>query len=191
MFTRVSILSILIICLFTLTVFSAPPPKDVKIASKAFANVVDNSWTMLEFPAQVAGTYYLEMSKLTGSNIGCWGAKIDLYKDGTAYQDDNPITGDFRMQYTPKGESPVELIVIAPQGAIGDNWFPFGLHEAKVSIGQTFKAPKDFTAVGFQTPTWNTANSGCTLTLYTSATSSAVNSSGKLAYLWGNIKTQR
>ncbi len=190
MISRISLLSVLLICFLALTVFSAPPPKDVKIASKVFANVVDNSWTMLEFPAQKAGTYYLEMTDLTGSHIGCWGAKIDLYKDGTAYQDDEPLTGDFRMQYTPKGEATVELIVIAPQGAIGDNWFPFGLHEAKKSIGQTFKAPKEFTAVGLQTPTWNTANSGCTLTLYAEAAASTVNSSGKLVYLWGSLKAR-
>jgi len=189
MILRASILMMLLICFLSFTVLATPPPKDVKLASKAFANVVDNSWTMLEFGAQPAGEYYLEMTNLTGSNIGCWGAKADKYKDGTAYQDGQPLTGDFRMQYTPKGETPVELIVIPPQGAIGDDWYPFGLHEAKESIGQTFKAPKEFVAVGFQTPTWVTANSGCTLTMYSAAKPSAVKSVGKLASKWGRIKS--
>lgn len=188
MILRTSILVILLVCFVSIAV-SAAPPRDIKIAGKAFANVADNSWTMLDFSAQPAGEYYLEMSKLTGTNIGCWGANADKYKDGTAYQDGQPLTGDFRMQYTPKGESPVELIVIQPQGAIGDDWFPFGLHEAKESIGQTFKAPKEFVAVGFQTPTWVTANSGCTLTLYSAAKPSAVKSVGKLASKWGRMKS--
>jgi hypothetical protein len=103
MILRASLLSVLLICFFTMVVFAAGPVKDTKIASKAFANVADNSWTMLDFSAQKAGKYYLEMSSLTGSDIGCWGAKVDKYKDGAAYQDDVALAGDFRMQYTPKG----------------------------------------------------------------------------------------
>jgi hypothetical protein len=85
----------------------------------------------------------------------------------------------------------VELVVVAPQGAIGDDWNPFALKDAKKSIGQDFIAPKEFTSAGFHTPTWNTANSGCTLTLYGAAVASAVNSSGKLVGLWGNLKSQK
>jgi len=190
MILRASLLSVLLICFLTFAVFADSPPKDVNIASKAFVNVADNSWTTLDFSAQPAGAYYLEMTNLTGSNIGCWGAKIDMYPDGTAYQDGQSITGDLRMQYTPTGEAPVELVVIAPQGAIGDNWFPFGLQDAKESIGQTFKTPKEFVAVSFQTPTWNTAISGCTLTLYSATNASAVKSVGKLTSSWGKIKSQ-
>jgi len=190
MILRLSLLSVLLICFFTFAVLAGSPPKDVNIASKAFPNVADNSWTMLDFSAQPPGEYYLEMTNLTGSNIGCWGAKADKYADGTAYQDGQSITGDLRMQYTPKGEAPVELVVVAPQGAIGDDWFPFGLQEAKESIGQTFKTPKEFVAVGFQAPTWNTANSGCTLTLYSAAKPSAVKSIGKLTSSWGKLKSQ-
>ncbi|MDQ1328362.1 MAG: hypothetical protein QG641_1647 [Candidatus Poribacteria bacterium] len=190
MILRVSLLSVLLICFLTFASFAGSPPNDVKLASKAFANVADNSWTTLDFSSQPAGEYYLEMTDLTGSNIGCWGAKTDKYADGNAYQDGQSIDGDLRMQYTPKGESAVELVVIAPQGAIGDDWNPFGLQDAKVSIGQSFKAPKEFVAVAFQTPTWNTANSGCTLTLYSAAKTSAVKSVGKLAYSWGSIKSQ-
>ena len=190
MILRVSLVSVLLICFFTFAVFAGSPPKDVKLASKAFANVADNSWTTLDFSSQPAGEYYLEMTDLTGASIGCWGAKADKYADGTAYQDGQSIVGDLRMQYTPKGEATVELVVIAPQGAIGDDWNPFGLHNAKVSIGQSFKAPKEFVAVAFQTPTWNTANSGCTLTLYSPAKTSAVKSVSKITSSWGSIKSQ-
>ena len=190
MILRASLISVLLVCFFTFTVFAGSPPKDIKLASKAFANVADNSWTTLDFSSQPAGEYYLEMTDLTGASIGCWGAKADKYADGTAYQDGQSIVGDLRMQYTPKGEAAVELVVIAPQGAIGDDWNPFGLQDAKVSIGQSFKAPKEFVAVAFQTPTWNTANSGCTLTLYSAAKTSAVKSAGKLTSSWGSIKSQ-
>jgi len=190
MILRASLLSVLLICFLTFVVFADSPPKDIEIASNAFANVADNSWTTLEFSPQPAGEYYLEMTDLTGSSIGCWGAKADKYPDGTAYQDGQSITGDLRMQYTPTGEAPVDLVVIEPQGAIGDDWNPFGLQNANESIGQTFKTPKEFVAVAFQTPTWNTANSGCTLTLYSAAKSSAVKPVGKLTSSWGKIKSQ-
>jgi hypothetical protein len=190
MILRASLLSVLLICFLTFVVFADSPPKDIKIASNAFANVADNSWTTLEFSPQPAGEYYLEMTDLTGSSIGCWGAKADKYPDGTAYQDGQSIAGDLRMQYTPTGEAPVDLVVIEPQGAIGDDWNPFGLQNANESIGQTFKTPKEFVAVAFQTPTWNTANSGCTLTLYSAAKSSAVKPVGKLTSSWGKIKSQ-
>lgn len=169
----------------------AGPPKDIEVASQVFANVADNGWTTLEFDPQPPGEYYLEMSDLTGSNIGCWGANADGYADGTAYQDGEPLSGDFRLQYTPAGGSPIELIVIPPQGAIGDDWFPFGLHEAEESIGQTFTAPEDFVAVAFQTPTWVTVDSGCTLTLYAASSAAATEPAGKLAATWGGIKTVR
>jgi len=190
MILRASLLSVLLICFLTFAVFADSPPKDIKIASNAFANVADNSWTTLEFSSQPAGEYYLEMTDLTGSSIGCWGAIADKYPDGTAYQDRQSIAGDLRMQYTPTGEAPVDLVVIEPQGAIGDDWNPFGLQNANESIGQTFKTPKEFVAVAFQTPTWNTADSGCTLTLYSAAKSSAVKPVGKLTSSWGKIKSQ-
>lgn len=169
----------------------AAPPKEVEVASGVFENVADNGWTTLEFDPQPPGEYYLEMSDLTGSNIGCWGAQADMYPDGTAYQDGEALTGDFRLQYTPTGGAPVELIVIEPQGAIGDNWYPFGLHDAQESIGQTFVAPEEFVAVAFQTPTWVTADSGCTLTLYSAAAEAAAEPAGKLAATWGSIRAIR
>jgi hypothetical protein len=185
-----SILIIILIGLFAVSAIAVGPPKDVKLASKALANVLDNGWTILEFSAQPPGKYYLEMSDLTGTNIGCWGAKTDKYADGSAYQDGEPLSGDFKMQYTPKGGAAVDLINIPAQGAAGDDWWPFGLQEAKQSIGQTFIAPAEFVSAGFSTPTWSTANSGCTLTLYAPASSSSVTDNGKITSTWGKLKTE-
>lgn len=180
----------LLLSLFALAAI-AQPPKDVEIASEVFPNVADNSWTTLAFAAQPPGEYYLEMTDLTGSNIGCWGAKTDKYADGNAWQDGEALDGDLRMQYTPDGGDAAELVVVAPQGAIGDDWNPFGLHDAEESIGQSFIAPDAFTAVAFQTPTWNTADSGCTLTLYAASSGAATEPAGKLASTWGSIKNVR
>lgn len=178
-----------VITIFAVSAFAAPP-RDVKIASNAFANVADNGWTVLEFPAQPPGEYYLEMSELTGQSIGCWGAQTDEYPDGSAYQDDEQLDGDYKMQYTPTGGAPADLINIPAQGAIGDNWNPFGLQDAENSIGQTFVAPAEFVAVGFSTPTWNTADSGCTLTLYAVADVSSVDIKGKVTSTWGRFKSE-
>jgi len=182
--------AVLLLSFFALAAI-AEPPKDVEVASEAFANVADNSWTTLAFAAQPPGEYYLEMTDLTGSSIGCWGAQADKYADGNAWQDGEALEGDLRMQYTPEGGAAVELVVVEPQGAIGDDWNPFGLHDAEESIGQSFIAPNSFVAVAFQTPTWNTADSGCTLTLYAASSETATEPAGKLTSTWGGIKSVR
>ncbi|HGE71585.1 TPA: hypothetical protein ENX78_12160, partial [Candidatus Poribacteria bacterium] len=166
---------VVILCLVGLSVpsFSAnpEPPRNTLIITQEFKNVVDNSWSNLDFPKNVQppGLYYIELSDLVGT-VGCWGSKKDPYPDGpnkevlTAWRDDVPLESgkaDFRLQYRlSKTNVWVELIVIAPQAAIMDTWFPFGLQEAKKNIGQTFLALDSFTGIGLQTPTWNTANSG-------------------------------
>jgi hypothetical protein len=154
------------------------PPKNRLVISKRFENIVDNSWSNLEFPEneQPPGLYYIELTELEGS-VGCWGSRNNPYEDGPngelliAWEDGEPMEGnkdsDFRLQYRPTQNTEwVELIVIAPQGAIGDAWNPFALQDASESIGQTFIAPEKFTGVGLQTPTWVTNNSGCTISLY-------------------------
>jgi hypothetical protein len=190
-----------VICFAVVAVpaFSAnpTPPKNTLV----FEKVADNSWSNLEFPKNIqpAGLYYIEMTELV-ITIGCWGSKKDPYPDGpnkevlTGWRDDEPLESgkaDFRLQYRPtKLNNWLELIVIAPQGAIGDTWFPFGLQEAKKSIGQTFLALESFDGVGLQTPTWNTANSGCTMTLYSAeGKKQPVESVGKFSAKWGEIKT--
>ena len=193
-----------IICLVGLAIpaFSAnpEPPKNTLVFTQDFQNIPDNSWTNLDFPknVQLAGLYYIELSNLNGT-VGCWGSKKDPYPDGpnkevlTAWKDDDPEEGgkaDLRLQYRPtKLNNWLELIVIAPQGAIGDTWNPFGLQEAKKSIGQTFLALDSFDGVGLQTPTWNTATSGCTITLYSAEGKKfPVESAGKLSAKWCEIK---
>ena len=199
-----------VLCLFSIVCFSLiafysfagkeEPPKNRLVFSHVFENVVDNSWSNLDFPKdeQPPGLYYIEMTEKTGEAIGCWGSKKDPYEDGPeeellcAWQDGEPLQNkeaDFRLQYRPTKGAWVELIVVAPQGAIGDTWNPFGLHEAKESIGQTFIALEEFTGVGLHTPTWNTNISGCTMSLYSAeAEEQAVEPGGKLTVEWGKIK---
>ena len=196
---------VVILCLVELSLpsFSAnpEPPRNTLIITQEFKNVVDNSWSNLDFPKNVQppGLYYIELSDLVGT-VGCWGSKKDPYPDGpnkevlTAWRDDVPLESgkaDFRLQYRlSKTNVWVELIVIAPQAAIMDTWFPFGLQEAKKNIGQTFLALDSFTGIGLQTPTWNTANSGCTITLYSAEGKKyTVESLGKLSTKWEKSKT--
>ncbi len=196
-----------IVC-FSITAFSSfaaeeEPPKNTLVFSQRFENVVDNAWSNLEFPRDEhpPGLYYIELNELEGT-VGCWGSKQNLYEDGPneelliAWQDGEPLGGnedsDFKMQYRPTNGVWEELIVIPAQGAIGDNWFPFGLQEAEESIGQTFIAPQEFTGVGLSTPTWSTNNSSCTISLYSAeAEDQAVESANKLAVKWGWIKGAR
>jgi hypothetical protein len=176
------------------------PPTTTLVFSQVFENVADNSWSNLEFPndEQPPGLYYIELLELNGT-IGCWGSKKNPYEDGPddelliAWRDRLPMEGnedsDFRLQYRPTKSTWVELIVIAPQGVIIDDWFPFGLQEAQESIGQTFIAPEEFTGVGLQTPTWNSNNSGCTISLYSAEGEvRAVRPGGKIAVEWGKVK---
>lgn len=188
--------------LIAIPAFSAnpTPPRNMLVFTKVFENIADNSWSNLEFPKNIqpAGLYYMELSELNGT-VGCWGSKKDPYPDGpnkevlTAWKDDDPEEAgkaDLRLQYRPtKLNNWLELIVIAPQGAIGDTWNPFGLQNAKKTMGQTFLALDNFDGVGLQTPTWNTANSGCTITLYSAEGKKfSVESTGKLFAKWGEIK---
>ena len=177
------------------------PPKNTLVFTQDFQNIPDNGWTNLDFPknVQLAGLYYIELSNLNGT-VGCWGSKKDPYSDGpnkevlTAWQDEVPLEGgkaDFKLQYRLKSGAWVELIAIAAQGVISDIWNPFGLQSAKKTIGQTFLALDSFTGVGLSTPTWNTANSGCTVTLYSAeGKNQPVESPGKLATRWGEIKNK-
>ncbi|MGB9598159.1 MAG: hypothetical protein ACPL7B_17865, partial [Candidatus Poribacteria bacterium] len=79
--------STVIICLVGMSTssFSAnpEPPRNTLVHTQEFKNVVDNSWSNLEFPKNVqpAGLYYIELSDLVGT-IGCWGSKKDPYPDG-------------------------------------------------------------------------------------------------------------
>ncbi len=188
--------------LTTLSAFSAEeePPKNRLVFSQMFENVVDNSWSNMEFSRdeQPPGLYYVELTELVNT-VGCWGSKLNPYEDGPngelliAWRDGQPMEGnkncDFRLQYRPTNASWVELIKIVPQGVIGDNWHPFGLVEARESIGQTFIAPQEFTGVGLNTPTWVTENSGCTMSLYSAEEEDqAVEPDDKAAVEWGKIK---
>jgi hypothetical protein len=199
------ILCLIAIVLFDITTFSSiaaeeEPPKNILVFSEQLENIVDNSWSNLEFPndPQPPGLYYVELTDLSGT-VGCWGSKEDPYPDGPdgelliAWRDGRPMEGnpnsDFRLQYRPTRSAWVELIVIVPQAAIIDTWFPFGLQDAAESIGQTFITPEEFTGVGLSTPTWTTNDSGCAMSLYSAEGKlRAVDPDSKLAVKWGMIK---
>jgi len=190
-------------CLMVSQAFAAKPepPRNTHVISEVFENMVDNAWTNLEFPKDIqpAGLYYIELTEPIISP-GCWGSKKDPYPDGengevlTAWKDDEPWEdgkADLKLQYRPgkAGAAWVELIVIAAQGAIVDTWWPFPVTDGQESIGQTFLALDDFSGVGLSTPTWSTANSGCTMTLYSaSGEKFSVRARGKLATQWGILK---
>ncbi|MEE2618140.1 MAG: hypothetical protein VX677_05955 [Candidatus Poribacteria bacterium] len=176
------------------------PPKNKVILEKKFEKIKDNSWSNLELDDPIQpGVYYIEMSDVLGK-WGCWGAKVDPYKDGTAWQNEEELPKcDLRLKYRVKGDW-VELIEIKQLGVINDNWFPFANHagmkveDAKgnpvplVSIGQSFIALEKFDGVGLQTPTWHTNDSSGLLTLYAEVLD--VSALSKLATTWGNLKRE-
>lgn len=198
----IRLLCVICFALITFSSFAAEeePTKTTLVFSQELENIADNSWSNLEFPddPQPPGLYYVELSELNGT-VGCWGSKKNPYEDGPdgelliAWRDGQPMEGneenDFRLQYLTTGGTWTELIIIAHLNVINDDWFPFGLQEAQESIGQTFIVPEEFIGVGLQTPTWNTADSGCIMTLYSAeAEGQAVEPGGKLAVEWGRIK---
>ena len=165
------------------------PPKNRMVVKQEFKNVADNSWSNLELEqSEPSGLYYIEMTDVKGS-WGSWGSKKDPYPDGTAWQNEAPLEkSDLRLQYRLKGGTWKELIAIPPQGAIGDNWFPFEGH-GNTSLGQTFTALEEFDGVGLQTPTWVTNNSGGILTLYAQeGGKQSILPHDKLATAWGRLK---
>lgn len=74
-------------------------PSGEIVASKVFVDVGDNSWQTLAFPPQPKGRYYLEMSAPRGT-IGWWGRREDIYGEGRAYVDGNPVEGDRFIRLT-------------------------------------------------------------------------------------------
>ena len=176
------------------------PPKNKLILENKFENIVDNSWSNLELDEPVQpGLYYIEMTDVLGK-WGCWGAKVDPYEDGTAWQNERELPkGDLRLKYRVKSTW-VELIKIQQLGVINDNWFPFANHAGMkveddkgnpvplVSIGQSFIALERFDGVGLQTPTWHTNDSSGLLTLYAEVLD--VSALSKLATTWGNLKRE-
>lgn len=175
------------------------PPKNKLILENKFKNLVDNSWSNLELDEPVQpGLYYIEMTDVLGK-WGCWGAKVDPYEDGTAWQNERELPKcDLRLKYRVKGTW-VELIKIQQLGVINDNWFPFANHAGMkveddkgnpvplVSIGQSFIALERFDGVGLQTPTWHTNDSSGLLTLYAEVLD--VSALSKLATTWGSLKS--
>ena len=188
----VGITAILLVLIVPVSFSKEQPPKVNLVVSVKFKNVADDQWTNLEFEKDVqsSGLYYIELTNCSGT-VGCWGSKKDPYRDGTAWQDGEPLEGcDFSLQYRPKKKGEWEDITrIEHLNVINDFWFPFPLHEAEESIGQTFIAPEVFTGVGVKTPTWASAASGCTISLWSTG-QQPVKPTGKLATNWGRLRLE-
>ena len=93
---------------FTLTLRRGGPDGEV-IAEKREADHPDNTWAdlKLDTPAP-AGAYYLEMSDLEGT-AGWWSHTDDVYSEGQAYADGEPVAGDRTIRWNPTTDAEAEL----------------------------------------------------------------------------------
>lgn len=93
---------------FTLTLKRGGPDGEV-VTEKRFVDHADNSWAELELaqPAE-PGDYYLEMSELDGQ-AGWWSHTGDVFAEGQAYADGQPVAGDRTIRWNPTVEVDAEL----------------------------------------------------------------------------------
>lgn len=92
----------------TLTLFR-DGPKGAKLASRHFENVSDNAWLSVRLKKPLpAGTYYLEMSAAKGK-IGWWSHTGDVYAQGQAYADGEPVRGERTLRIGTIPEKGVRL----------------------------------------------------------------------------------
>lgn len=81
------------------------------IASRVITNAVDNATNYLTFPEQPAGSYYLEMSDLTGGGqVGWWGEPADIYPYGEPH-----------IRYIPTTDGYAALKSIPAISIVGDS----------------------------------------------------------------------
>lgn len=79
---------------FTLTLYDGMGGNP--IASRVITNAVDNATNYLTFAEQPAGSYYLEMSNLTGGGqVGWWGEASDIYSQGAPYVRYTSVRDDY------------------------------------------------------------------------------------------------
>tara|TARA_Y100000814_G_scaffold214306_1_gene159300 strand:- start:98 stop:685 length:588 start_codon:yes stop_codon:yes gene_type:complete len=186
-FGSLPVLCLLLSLIIPTVVFGAEePPRGQILVEIEFKKIKDNQWCDLELKKeQPIGIYYIEMTSENKLPWGAWGSKQDIYTDGVAWKDDQPIKkADLRLQYRVKN-SWVELIKVKPLGVINDAWFPFQLTK---SLGQSFLAKEPFDGVGLHTPTWNQNNSTGKLTLYAEKVAKSVNGQRQLAMTWSALK---
>lgn len=93
---------------FTLTLRRDGPGGAV-VAWHHFVDHPDNSWAELELdrPAE-PGDYYLEMSDLDG-RAGWWSHDGDVFAEGRAFADGEPVAGDRTIRWNPTVETETEL----------------------------------------------------------------------------------
>ncbi len=70
-------------------------PEGTRLATRVIVNAVDNATNYLEFPVQPAGSYYLEISEVSGGQVGWWGESSDIYPLGAPYRRFVPSPGSF------------------------------------------------------------------------------------------------
>ncbi|KAA1418114.1 Bacterial alpha-L-rhamnosidase [Mumia zhuanghuii] len=93
---------------FTLTLRRGGPDGEV-VAERRIVDHADNSWAELELDsAATPGDYYLEMSDLEGT-AGWWSHTDDVYAEGQAYADGEPVAGDRTIRWNPTIEENAEL----------------------------------------------------------------------------------
>ena len=93
---------------FTLTLRRGGPEGDV-VTEHRFVDHPDNSWAELELaePAE-PGDYYLEMSDLEGQ-AGWWSHNGDVFAEGQAFADGDPVAGDRTIRWNPTVDAKTEL----------------------------------------------------------------------------------
>jgi len=144
------------------------PPKGTIIAEKKFQNVTDIFCYLTLERAAPPGPYYIEMTDVV-NKWGACGWKIDMYPDGTAWQDGAPLEEcDLNLGYYAVDDAVYKNLVpenlAITKGA--NAWSHFQAWGDHTSLGQSFIVPEYFGVVGLQISTWGTNNSGGKLTLY-------------------------
>lgn len=61
-------------------------PGGTRLATRVIVNAVDNATNYLDFPVLPAGPYYLEISEVSGGQVGWWGEPSDIYPSGAPYR---------------------------------------------------------------------------------------------------------
>ncbi|MPZ96185.1 MAG: Bacterial alpha-L-rhamnosidase [Propionibacteriales bacterium] len=94
---------------FTLTL-RADVPSGAVVATRRFVDHPDNSWAEIGLDTDAApGTYFLEMSEVEGK-AGWWSHTGNVYEEGEAYADGQPVAGDRTVRWHPTIESDDEQV---------------------------------------------------------------------------------
>jgi len=92
-FGSLPVLCLLLSLIIPTVVFGAEePPRGQILVEIELKKIKDNQWCDLELKKeQPIGIYYIEMTSENKLPWGAWGSKQDIYTDGVAWKDDQPI----------------------------------------------------------------------------------------------------